>query len=137
MTRFFSALVGIAMGFSLSRIGFSDPAAVRAMFTLTDARLLLTFALAVALLALGFWALPEEHTKRLPSRPLRRGTVLGGLLFGTGWAMCGACPSIVLVQLGEGRLAAALTLLGVIVGNLGFAVLDRKVLRWQHKSCAS
>ncbi len=135
MTRVYGALIGIAMGFTLSRSGFSNPDAVNAMFTLSEVRLLLTFATAVSLLVVGFRLMPRHLTSRLAKRRQQRGTVLGGLMFGTGWALCGACPSIALVQIGEGQWWAVLTLCGMFAGNLGFALLDRHVLRWRQGGC--
>jgi uncharacterized membrane protein YedE/YeeE len=41
---------------------------------------------------------------------------VGGVLFGIGWALTGACPAVAFVQLGEGRWPAAFTLLGMLAG---------------------
>ncbi|HTP49445.1 MAG TPA: YeeE/YedE thiosulfate transporter family protein, partial [Anaeromyxobacteraceae bacterium] len=48
---------------------------------------------------------------------IHKGTVAGGLLFGLGWGLTGGCPSIAVVQLGEGRLAAGASVAGVLVGT--------------------
>jgi len=42
--------------------------------------------------------------------------VPGALLFGAGWAVTGGCPAAVLVQVGEGRLAALASLAGMLGG---------------------
>jgi uncharacterized membrane protein YedE/YeeE len=68
-------------------------------------------------------------------RPIHRGTLLGGVLFGAGWALSGACPSIALVQLGEGQLAAAFTLAGIFTGNGLYAVARERYLHWDTGSC--
>lgn len=69
-----------------------------------ELRLVTAFAGAVALAGLGFLALARRDA--IPRRPGGRTTVPGALLFGVGWAVTGGCPAAVLVQLGEGRLAA-------------------------------
>lgn len=45
-----------------------------------------------------------------------KGTILGGLLFGVGWAITGACPGPIFAQIGAGEYAAFSTLAGAIVG---------------------
>lgn len=129
------ALVGVAMGFVLGRAGFSSWDEVHAMFRFRDARLFLVFGAAVVALAAS-WALVRRFSApRWAERPLRRGTILGGLLFGVGWAVSGACPAIAFVQLGEGQLAALATILGVFAGNWLFGAVQRRWLRWETTSC--
>jgi uncharacterized membrane protein YedE/YeeE len=59
----------------------------------------------------------------------------GSLLFGVGWALSGACPSVALVQIGEGKLAALATLVGIFAGNYGYAWLHERRFRWSTGSC--
>lgn len=131
-----SLLLGVFFGASLHHIGFGDWDEVHAMFTFADLRLVLTFGLAVVLLVAGFAVLrtlgkaPEVH------RPIHRGTVVGALLFGVGWALTGSCPSIVLVQLGQGELGALASLAGIVVGNALFAVVNPRFLHVPNASCS-
>jgi hypothetical protein len=128
------AVIGIAFGFALSRIGFSDWGEVHRMFTFEDLRLTLTFAGAVGILTPAFWLL-RSRTGQLPGRRLHRGVVPGAILFGMGWALSGACPGIAMVQLGEGQLAAILTLIGIVGGVALHRVVQRRVLRWDTDGC--
>ncbi|MDH5672076.1 MAG: YeeE/YedE family protein [Myxococcales bacterium] len=132
-----TALLGVLMGVVLSRIGFSSWDEVHAMFTLSDWRMSLAFAGAVVVLILS-WALiarfiPSRTNFR--SRTLHPGTLAGGALFGIGWALTGACPSIAVVQLGEGQLAAVWTVLGIFGGNWLYAVVHARFFRWDTGSC--
>lgn len=127
-----AAVFGLAMGFGLSRIGFSDFGEVHRMFTFRDFRLLLTFAGAVFLTSVGLRLIDR---KALPRRPLHKGTIVGGVLFGVGWALTGACPAIALVQLGEGRLVAALTLLGIATGTWIYPKVHARFFRWDAGGC--
>jgi len=131
-----TALLGVLMGFVLSRIGFSSWDEVHAMFVFSDLRMFLGFGVAVMLLFVAFRALAKV-TARTPfrDRPVHKGTLIGGLLFGAGWAISGACPSIALVQLGEGQLAAGYTLLGVFAGNWLYGAVHMRFLRWDTVSC--
>jgi hypothetical protein len=109
-----AAVPGLILGFALGNIGFGDFGEVHRMFTFADLRLFLTFCGGVAITAAGVALYRRRHP--LPPRTLHRGTVIGSVLFGAGWALSGACPGIVLVQLGEGRLYGLLTLAGILTG---------------------
>lgn len=130
------ALVGVGLGFALSRIGFSSWDEVHRMFTFADLRLVLAFGAAVALLAFGWRLVAGSALGRLAPNPLHRGAIPGGLVFGVGWAISGACPSIALVQLGEGQLGAGWTLLGILLGNALYGAVNARLLRWPNTSCA-
>jgi uncharacterized membrane protein YedE/YeeE len=47
---------------------------------------------------------------------VERKHVLGGLVFGTGWAITGACPGTVTAMSGTGSLLGFVLLAGVIAG---------------------
>ncbi len=130
-------LVGTAFGAVLARVGFASWDEVHRMFVFADLRLLWTFTFAVALLAPALWGLRRAHRIPWPRRPTHRGTVLGGALFGAGWALCGACPSIAFVQLGAGQLGAAWTLAGVLIGDAAFGWLNARFLHWSTGSCTA
>jgi uncharacterized membrane protein YedE/YeeE len=126
---------GLVLGFSLSRIGFSDFGELSRMFTFADLRMLLSFAGAVALCAMGFFLIDRRLFRA--TRRIHPGVVPGGILFGAGWVLCGACPMIPLVQLGEGNLAALLSLLGVALGTLLYRRVHARFLRFDSGACDS
>jgi uncharacterized membrane protein YedE/YeeE len=132
-----SALTGLLLGFALSRIGFSSWDEVHRMFTFADLRLLFTFMLAVAVLAVA-WRVIHALSAEKPTwgaRGMHQGTVAGGALFGVGWALSGACPGVALVQLGEGQLGALWTLGGIFLGNYAYSRVHERYLRWPAASC--
>lgn len=118
---------GLALGFSLAYIGFGDYAELHKMFTFADLRLLWTFAGAVGVTLVGLRCFVRRD---LPRRAMHKGVVIGGALFGVGWAVTGACPGIVLVQLGQGTVGALSTLLGIVLGARIFDALNGRFLRW-------
>lgn len=126
---------GMSMGFVLSRIGFTSADEVRKMFLFADLRLTLTFAVAVVLLFVS-WRWVVRVRASAPSF-VGKGPIVGGALFGVGWALCGACPSVALIQLGEGQLGALVTLAGIVVGNWACATAQARWLRWPTPTCAS
>ena len=129
--------LGVAFGFCLSRIGFTSWDEVHAMFTFSDLRLVIAFGTAVALLSVG-WVVVRRLRPSDPAfspRPIHKGTLVGGVLFGAGWALTGACPSIALVQLGEGKLGALVTLVGIFAGNALYAAVHDRYFRFSVGSC--
>jgi hypothetical protein len=98
----------------LSRVGFTRYAELHAMLTLRDVRMILAFAGAVVLSAVVYRASGE----RASPGPLSPRVVFGGVAFGIGWAIAGACPGVAFAQLGEGRLFALVPLVGLLLGTL-------------------
>ena len=136
------AAFGVALGFTIGRTGLADWGELHRMFTMgvfdggpsaRDLRLVIAFAGAVALAGLGFLALARRDA--IPRRPVGRTTVPGALLFGAGWAVTGGCPAAVLVQLGEGRLAALASLAGALGGAWACRWANRR-LGLETASCS-
>lgn len=112
--------LGALLGFSLSRIGFTDYTELHRMLTFADLRMMFVFAGAVVVTAALLFALRKRRP--LPARPFEKRVVVGGVLFGLGWAIAGACPGAAFAQLGEGKVWALASLFGIALGT---AVADR------------
>ena len=52
---------------------------------------------------------------------------IGGLLFGLGWAMVGACPGPIFIMLGAGFMSVGLILIGALLGTFLYGVLKDKL----------
>ena len=50
-------------------------------------------------------------------KTFNRGQIYGGLIFGLGWALTGACPGPLFAQIGAGYPAVAVTLASAIAGT--------------------
>lgn len=111
---FIYATFGLAMGITLSLGGLADFEQVNKLFLLQNLPLLLVFVGSIGLSMLGFMLIFKNRD--ISQKKYNGGTIPGSIMFGVGWAMTGACPSIALVQLGEGQLAAILTVVGIAVG---------------------
>ena len=59
----------------------------------------------------------------LPKKNFNRGQVFGGLIFGLGWAITGACPGPLFAQIGTGMLVMTVTLLCAIAGTWLYGLL--------------
>jgi uncharacterized membrane protein YedE/YeeE len=120
--------MGALLGFSLSRMGFTSFDEVSDMFNVRSLRLYEVFALGVVLTGAAFAIIRHTSTPSWSARPIHKGTLVGGVLFGVGWALSGACPGVLLAQLGEGRFYALFAMAGVVIGNGAYGALLEKRL---------
>lgn len=54
-----------------------------------------------------------------------QGQIWGGLLFGFGWAITGACPGPLFAQIGAGYTAVGLTLLSALAGTWVYGAIRK------------
>ncbi len=54
-------------------------------------------------------------------------TILGGTIFGLGWALSGACPGPLYVLIGQGFLPILIVLLGAVLGAFIYGILSEKL----------
>lgn len=60
-------------------------------------------------------------------KTFNKGQIFGGLLFGLGWAMTGACPGPLFAQIGTGATVIVITLLSAILGTWVYGLLRDKL----------
>ncbi|MCB9202418.1 MAG: YeeE/YedE family protein [Flavobacteriales bacterium] len=53
----------------------------------------------------------------IPDKKFTKGQVIGGLIFGIGWAITGACPGPLFAIIGSGYTVVVVTLLSAILGT--------------------
>jgi uncharacterized protein len=53
--------------------------------------------------------------------------ILGGSIFGMGWALSGACPGPMYVLIGTGAMAIMIVIFGAIIGTFLYGVLKTKL----------
>lgn len=63
----------------------------------------------------------------IPDKKFNWGYVYGGLIFGLGWALTGACPGPLFAQIGSGILVTTVTLLSAIAGTWVYGLLREKL----------
>jgi uncharacterized membrane protein YedE/YeeE len=54
---------------------------------------------------------------KIDDKKFNKGQIYGGLLFGLGWGITGACPGPLFAQIGTGATVIAVTLLSAIAGT--------------------
>lgn len=124
-------IMGFLLGYVLSRAGFTDFNQVHNMLVFREFRLLLTFMGAVMVLMAGYFLLPgRQHLLKIPFR--KKAIISGGVLFGIGWALTGACPAAAIVQIGEGKLPAFLTFAGILLGIKLATFIKKSYSEWHN-----
>lgn len=72
-------------------------------------------------------ALNGEAISFCPKAPTYRRYVLGGTLFGLGWAMTGACPGPILALIGGGSSVFLVVLASAVLGTYVYGLLRDKL----------
>ncbi|MEI6664666.1 MAG: DUF6691 family protein [Chloroflexota bacterium] len=121
--------LGTAFGLALSRSGAADYDFIQGMFLFTNLQLYGIIGSAVVLTAPGLWLIKRNGSTlfgrpvHIELKPGHRGNVIGGLLFGVGWSICGMCPGPIWVNIGEGKIYAVAALAGALIGAGAFGSL--------------
>jgi uncharacterized protein len=63
----------------------------------------------------------------IPAKPFDKGQIYGGLIFGLGWAITGACPGPLFAQIGSGFLVIFVTFLSAIAGTWVYGLIENKL----------
>ena len=130
-------LVGLLFGLGLILSGMTDPGKVTGfldLFGLWDPSLALVMGGAIAV---GFFAftLAKKRTTnflggmlRLPAKnQIDKPLIIGSVLFGAGWGLAGFCPGPALVSMASGQPKALIFVVAMLIGMVGFELLDRFV----------
>ncbi len=129
-------LTGVAFGFLLQKGGVTRYDVILGQLLLTDFTVVKIMLSAMVTGMLGIYAMKGLGWVRLNPKPGGLGTsVIGGLIFGVGFATLGYCPGTLAAAIGSGHLDALLGgLSGLLVGVALFAQvfpkLDRSILNW-------
>ena len=129
--------VGLIFGMGLMLSGMTDPGKVIGfldLFGSWDPSLALVMGGAILV---GFFAftIAKKRTTTFLGGVLRFPTnmdidkklVIGSLMFGAGWGLAGFCPGPAMVSMADGQPKALVFVLAMLVGMLGFELMDRFV----------
>lgn len=67
------------------------------------------------------------ETLEFHAKQFNKGQIYGGLIFGFGWAVTGACPGPLFAQIGTGATVIAVTLFSAIAGTWVYGYLREKL----------
>lgn len=117
------AAIGGTFGFLFCAAGFNRYDVIHGMLLLQNFNPFLVMGSAVLtampllwLLERRNWRTPLGGALELKRWPVERKHMLGGMVFGTGWAVTGACPGTISGMLGAGSILGVVTLGGFLGG---------------------
>lgn len=117
-------VVGIMFGIVFVKAEIISWFRIQEMFRLQSFHMYGVIGSAVVVGAISVWLIKKLNVKTIygekiefHSKKFNKGQILGGLLFGLGWAMTGACPGQLFAQIGTGSVAITATLLSAIAGT--------------------
>lgn len=128
--RFPSLAIGFLFGVVLVKSEVASWYRIQKMFRFQEAHMYLIIASAVVVGVLSVQLIKRlgirtvsGETPVLKTRAFQKGTVIGGVLFGVGWAITGACPGPIYAQVGSGETLALFSLAGALLGAWLYAAL--------------
>lgn len=62
-----------------------------------------------------------------PKPKTYKASLLGGIIFGLGWALVGACPGPIYILIGGGFWSFILVLIGALIGTLLYGIMNKKL----------
>lgn len=103
---------------------------IHKMFLFQEAHMYLIIGTAVVVGAISMQLIKRFQLRSLDGKPIsytpkpyHKGLMIGGALFGMGWAITGACPGPIYAQIGAGAWPAIITFLGALGGMYLYAYL--------------
>ncbi|QEG41559.1 DUF6691 family protein [Roseimaritima ulvae] len=127
-------LIGIYLGILFTKSEVARWQRVHDMFLFREPHMYLIIGTAIVVAMASMWLLKRFKVHAVTGQPIRytpkpyhRGVLIGGVLFGAGWAITGACPGPIYAQIGGGEWIALLTFAGAVLGMYSYAALKPKL----------
>ena len=118
------AAVGILFGIAFTKAEIISWFRIQEMFRLQSFHMYGVIGTAIAVGMISVWLIKKFKIKTINGgkiefhpKKFNKGQIIGGLIFGLGWAMTGACPGPLFAQIGAGFVTVAVVLLSAIAGT--------------------
>ena len=116
--------IGVLFGIVLVKSEVISWFRIQEMFRLQSFHMYGVIGSAVVIGMLSVWLIKKYKIKSIYGEPVQfiskkfhKGNIYGGLLFGCGWAITGACPGPLFAQIGSGATVIIITLLSAVLGT--------------------
>lgn len=127
-------VMGVLFGILLVKAEVISWFRIQEMFRLQSFHMYGVIGAAVVTGIISVWLIKKFRIKTIYGEPIvfvskkfSKGQIYGGLLFGFGWALTGACPGPLFAQIGTGALVIVVTLLSAIAGTWVYGYLREKL----------
>jgi uncharacterized membrane protein YedE/YeeE len=127
-------LVGLGFGLVFVKAEIISWYRIQEMFRFQSFHMYGVIGSAVMVGALSVWLIKKLNIRTIygeeitfHSKTFNKGQVIGGLLFGFGWAMTGACPGPLFAIIGHGATVIFVTLLSAIAGTWVYGYFREKL----------
>ena len=127
-------LLGIGFGVLLTKSEAISWYRMQEMFHFQGFQIFGIFMTAVPTGALSIWLIRRFNIKTLKGGPItiepkkyHHGLIIGGIIFGIGWGLTGACPGPIFAQIGSGISVAIVILTSALAGTWTYALLRDKL----------
>ncbi|MFZ5972999.1 MAG: YeeE/YedE family protein [Bacteroidota bacterium] len=127
-------VVGIVFGIVFVKAEIISWYRIQEMFRLHSFHMYGVIGTAVVVGALSVFLIKKFQIKTIQGetvvfhdKQFHWGNVIGGTLFGLGWAITGACPGPLFAQIGSGFLVVVVTLLSAVAGTWVYGLLRDKL----------
>ena len=127
-------VAGIFFGIVITKAELISWFRIQEMFRLQSFHMYGVIGSAVVTGMLSVWLIKKFKIKSLDGEPIKiadkkfnKGQIYGGLIFGFGWAITGACPGPLFAQIGTGALVVTVTLLSAILGTWVYGKFREKL----------
>ncbi|WKK66152.1 DUF6691 family protein [Lutimonas zeaxanthinifaciens] len=128
-------LVGILFGITLSKAEVISWFRIYEMFKLQSFHMYGVIGSAVAIGIVLIYLFKKESIKSLYGNPItvepkKKGisrNLLGGIIFGLGWALGGACPGPMYILVGKGVISILVVLFGAHLGAFLYHALKHRL----------
>ena len=123
-------LVGTVFGLTLTKAEAISWYRIQEMFRFESFHLYGIFITAILVGAVSLFVIRKLNIKTIhgevidmPIKTYHHGVIIGGLIFGFGWALTGACPGPLYAQIGAGYTVTIVTLASALLGTWVYAWL--------------
>jgi uncharacterized membrane protein YedE/YeeE len=127
-------IAGILFGIVLVKSEVVSWFRIQEMFRLQSFHMYGVIGTAVVTGIIAIWLIKKLNIKTIYGetihfRPKKfnKGQIFGGLIFGLGWAMTGACPGPLFAQLGAGFTVIAVVIVSAVAGTWVYGKLRDKL----------
>lgn len=134
MKNFRYLLLGTIFGIVLCKVQAVSWWRMQEMFRFDSFYMYGLFATAVPTGAFSIWLIKKFNIKTLDGEPIvipkkkfNWGYVIGGALFGLGWAFSGACPGPMLALIGAGKFIFLVVFVSALAGTWVYSWLRPKL----------